>query len=67
MMGTKFEDIPSSADVLKSKYTIDDIRHKISYLFETDEKWDTYQLAVLELVLCLANEIHELRSKLDAQ
>jgi hypothetical protein len=66
MKDLQLHDFGYSDEKLESKYTLDEIRGRISWMINDDKKgggYDQKQLAVLELILCLSNEIEILKSK----
>ena len=52
-------------ELMKSPYTLQVIRERLSGAFETRYIDDPLQMPVLELVLCLANEIAELKEEIN--
>lgn len=63
-MGTKtIHEMPSSDKIMKSPHELDYIRKRLSGIFQNNVDINNSQLATLELILCLANEIAELKKK----
>lgn len=61
----KLNELPS-VEPIESKYTLDEIRVKLSGLLGNNEllkSFDSKQAGVLALIFCLANEINTLRNK----
>lgn len=52
---------------MKSTYELDEIRGRVTGIFEHKIKVPQEQLALLELILCLANEISDLKKKCNHQ
>ena len=50
---------------IESKYTVEEIRTRLSGIFKSKCLDNSEQLAVLELILCLANEIQDLKTQLN--
>ena len=64
-MATKtLNEIPSSDIIIDSPHELDYIRKKLSALFINNVDIERSQLATLQLILRLANEIAELKMKL---
>ena len=61
-MTRTIKDMPISEKITSSPYELEDIRQRLSGIFENKIDINSSQLAVLELILCLANEIHDLKT-----
>lgn len=60
-------EFPTANEIKTSPYELDFIRRKISGMLNSNInsniKFDSGHLALLELILCLSNEIAELKTK----
>jgi len=61
------QQMPSAETIKESPHTLDFIRRRISGIFQNDILDDNGQLAILELILCLANEISDLKQEVRYQ
>jgi hypothetical protein len=57
-----FEDLPNGKEIKENAFTLDEIRSKLSGIFENDIEFR--EAGILELILCLSNEIHDLKQEL---
>lgn len=64
-MSKTIEQFPDPTDFQESKYELDYIRRKLSGLFEYKIELRGDHLGMLRLILCLSNEIAELKEKLN--
>ncbi len=64
-MSTKtIDQMPVSKKIIKSPHELNFIRERLSGIFESKVNMNDSQLAILELIFCLANEIDELKKKI---
>lgn len=61
-MSKNIKQFPNS-EPKESPFTLDEIRSRLSGLFNSNIR--VQEMGVLELILCLANEIQELKDKND--
>lgn len=66
-MSKTLRQMPCGSGFMKSTYELDEIRGRVTGIFEHKIKVPQEQLALLELILCLANEISDLKKKCNHQ
>ena len=62
-MSHTIKDLPKAKEILKSPYELNFIRERLSGYFEQDFHKSREQ-ALLELILCLSNEVAELKEQI---
>ena len=63
-MSHTIKDLPKAKEILKSPYELNFIRERLSGYFEQDFHKSREQGALLELILCLSNEVAELKEQI---
>jgi len=58
----KFKELPATKEIMKSPYELEEIRERLSGGFQ-DNVFMTSGNDLMRLLLCLANEISELKEK----
>lgn len=65
MSSYTLSDLPEPKEISKSPYDLDFIRRKLSVIIQEKTDINSQQLALIELIFCLANEIAELKATIE--